>query len=235
MDSTYQSNNVTGVFIKPLWRDLNPSYQHYEFESVIGPEIDKAVRNGKLYSLAIRAGRHGTPDSNLSTDPAPNNPNDQNNPWYVGAARNQPGSDVTRLHFRDGGSDQSDGEQVRIKYMDLGNPTEPTYQTHYLEMLHELSVWLKQRADRYRALGYIKPSGANLFTDENRLPNSCEDNIIGADTGHPCFCNTRIFAYHGYTRAGLRAFYAAQIQQLDVDFPTKALDCQTHPRPASRA
>jgi hypothetical protein len=51
--------------------------------------------------------------------------------------------------------------------------------------LTELARFLKSRADWYRALGYIRTSGADLFSHENRLPKNCV-------TGCPCDpCNQR--------------------------------------------
>jgi hypothetical protein len=73
---------------------------------------------------------------------------------------------------------------------------------------------IKSRADWYRALAYIKPSGANLFTHENRLPKRCSPG---------CVCNTQIFAQHGYTPSGLYAFYQAQTALLAAEFPNKTI------------
>ena len=85
--------------------------------------------------------------------------------------------------------------------MTLGNPTEIAYQNRYFDLLRKVAAHIKSRADWYRALAYIKPSGANLFTHENRLPKRCTPG---------CICNTQLFAQHGYTPAGLYAFYQAQ-------------------------
>ena len=61
--------------------------------------------------------------------------------------------------------------------MDLGNPTRTTYRQLYTSVLTELARVIKSRADWYRALAYVKISGANLVSHENRLPNGC--NVIG--------------------------------------------------------
>ncbi|MFN0246866.1 MAG: hypothetical protein ACKV2T_08145 [Kofleriaceae bacterium] len=130
---------------------------------------------------------------------------------------------MTRLHFRDGGTDLADDECG--SYMDLGSPTEGAYREKYLEVLDQLSIWLKSRADRYRALAYIKAGGANLFTDENRLPSRCKDNVTDAD-GHVCFCNSKTWATNGYTPLGLYFFYLLQFDQLIESFPRKAVAYQ---------
>ncbi|MGH6900572.1 MAG: hypothetical protein ACREJ5_29150 [Geminicoccaceae bacterium] len=74
---------------------------------------------------------------------------------------------------------------------------------------------LQQNPAWYRALAYVKPSGANLITHENRLPNSC-------DPACP-ICNTAVWAADGYTPAGLYAFYEEQFQTIADAFPDKAM------------
>ena len=190
LDSTWQDADITGVFIRLLWKDIHiapgTADSSYNF-TVLDREVNKAVKNGKLFSLAIKAGDDGTPA------------------WLFS-------NGVTRLALQDSGSDgTTTGCGSR---MDLGNPTQATYQQHYFDLLRKIAARLKSRADWYRALGYIKPSGANLFSHENRLPKRCE-------TG--CVCNTQVFAANGYTPNGLYAFYQAQNALLASEFPGKTI------------
>lgn len=188
MDVTWQDPSLTAVFIRLLWKDVQiaPGTADSSFDfSVLDREVNKAVKNGKVYSLAIRAGDDGTPS------------------WLFT-------NGVTALQLQDSGDD-TEGCGTR---MTLGTPTEIAYQNHYFDLLRKVAAHLKSRADWYRALAYIKPSGANLLTHENRLPKRCS-------TG--CICNSQIFAQRGYTPAGLYAFYQAQTNLLSSEFPNKTM------------
>lgn len=188
MDATWQDPNLTGVFIRLLWKDVQiaPGTADSSFDfTVLDREVNKAVKNGKVYSLAIRAGDDGTPS------------------WLFA-------NGVTPLQLQDSGED-TEGCGTR---MTLGNPTEIAYQNHYFDLLRKVAAHLKSRADWYRALAYIKPSGANLLTHENRLPKRCSAG---------CICNPQVFAQHGYTPNGLYAFYQAQTNLLVSEFPNKTM------------
>jgi len=119
---------------------------------------------------------------------------------------------VTALQLQDSGSDG--GDPSCGSRLTLGNPTQIAYQNHYFDLLRKVAAHLKSRADRYRALAYIKPSGANLFTHENRLPKRCESG---------CICNSQVFAQNGYTPSGLYAFYQAQADLMTSEFPNKTM------------
>src|SRR5207248_2043945 len=176
LPSTWQSDQITGVFIRLLWRDINPKPGVYDF-TVLQREIEQAVKYGKLYSIGIKAGSQGTPDWIFSTNPD-------------GSARAGGGGGVPRLHFQDTGDGDSGTCGSR---MDLGNPTRASYRQLYNAMLTEVAKFLKSRADWYRALAYLKISGANLFSHENRLPNGCM--TIGQTR---CPCSPQIFSADGY-------------------------------------
>lgn len=190
MDATWQDPSLTGVFIRLLWKDIQiaPGTDDSSFDfTILDREVGKAVKNGKVYSLGIKAGDDGTPS------------------WLFT-------NGVTALQLQDGGSDSElSGCGSR---MTLGNPTSIAYQNHYFDFLRKVASHLKSRADWYRALAYIKPSGANLFTHENRLPKRCQPG---------CVCNTQLFAQNGYTPAGLYAFYQAQTSLLVSEFPNKTM------------
>jgi hypothetical protein len=189
MDVTWQDPNLTGVFIRLLWKDVQiaPGTADGSFDfTVLDREINKAVKNGKVYSLAIRAGDDGTPS------------------WLFS-------NGVTALTLQD---DDGNDPAVCGTRMTLGNPTESAYQDRYFDLLRKVAAHIKSRADWYRALAYIKPSGANLLTHENRLPKRC---VTG------CICNSQVFAQHGYTPSGLYAFYQAQTNLLVSEFPNKTM------------
>ena len=98
--------------------------------------------------------------------------------------------------------------------MDLGSPTGAVYRQLYSAVLTETAKFIKTRADWYRALEYVRISGANLVSNENRLPKNC-------DTG--CPCNTSIFAGGGYRPSGLYTFYDEQMKLLHDLFPGKPM------------
>jgi hypothetical protein len=195
LDSTWRSPDVTGVFIRLLWKDVNPQRGVFDF-TVLQREMEKAVQNGKLFSLGIKAGDDGTPDWIFST-----NADDST----------RAGGGVPRLHLQDAGEGSATGCGSR---MDLGNPANLTYRQYYTAMLTEVARVIKTRADWYRALAYMKISGANLFSHENRLPKNC-------DTG--CVCNTAVLAGDGYRPSGLYAFYDEQYRLIHDLFPGKAM------------
>ncbi|HXG57646.1 MAG TPA: hypothetical protein VNL91_01325 [Thermoanaerobaculia bacterium] len=190
MDATWQDPALDGVFIRLLWKDVQiaPGTTDASFDfTVLDREIARAVANGKFYSIGIKAGDDGTPS------------------WLFT-------NGVTALQLQDSGSDGNEpGCGAR---MTLGSPTQAAYQNHYFDMLRKVAARIRSRADWYRALAYVKPSGANLFTHENRLPKRCE-------TG--CVCNSQIFAQNGYRPSGLYAFYQQQTNLMAAEFPGKTM------------
>lgn len=191
MDSTWQDPAISGVFVQRLWRDVHLGPGRFDFDA-LDVELEQAVRNGKLYSLAFGAGRNGTP------------------PWIFELGG------VPRLTLQDQPSNPSIPTDCG-PLMDLGPPFDLLYQTHYFELLSAVAQHIKSRADWYRALAYIKPSGANLFTNENRLPKACEPN---------CICNTAVWSEAGYTSTRLQAFYTVQANLMAREFPGKTLSYQ---------
>ncbi len=201
MDSTWSSDQATGVFLRLLWKDVNPQPGIFDF-TVLQREMDQAVRNGKVYSLGIKAGDDGTPDWIFSTN-------------ANGTPRANGGGGVPRLSLQDPG----DGAVSSCgPKMDMGNPTRATYRQLYSNLLTEVAKFIKSRADWYRALTYIKISGANLISHENRLPATCE-----AAGANQCVCNPAVFSADGYRPSGLYAFYDEQEQLMKSLFPGKAM------------
>jgi hypothetical protein len=196
MDTTWQDPNLTGVFIRLLWNDLQiaPGTADSSFDfTILDREIGKAVKNGKLYSLAIKAGDDGTPA------------------WLFTAG-------VTPLMLQDSGSDGNDPSCG--SRMTLGSPTEIAYQNRYFDLLRKVASHIRSRADWYRSLAYIKPSGANLFTHENRLPKRCSPG---------CICNTQELARHGYTPAGTLCVLSGSVRSPRRRAPRKDDELWTHP------
>jgi hypothetical protein len=188
MASTWQDPDLTGVAMRILWNSVHLGPGQYDF-TMLDAEIAQAVANGKLYSLAFTAGKNGTPA------------------WIFDVGG------VPRVSLQDKANDEIYGCGVE---MDLGPPHDPMYQLHYFDMLTAVAAHLKTRADWYRALAYVKPSGANLFTNENRLPKRC-------DPGSGCFCNTEAWSLAGYRPELLEAFYAAQHALIVREFPGKTI------------
>jgi len=195
MEDTWADPNNTGVFIRLLWNmvQIAPGTADSSFDfRDLDREVSQAVRHGKLYSLAIKAGHDGTPD------------------WIFN-------NGVTRLNLQDNGNGPERGSGVCGVKMTLGSPTDPAYQKLYFDMLTKVAAHLRSRADWYRALAYVKPSGANLFSHENRLPMKCQPG---------CTCNPQVFAEHGYTPSKLYDFYHKQFALLAKEFPGKAVSYQ---------
>ena len=204
MDATWKSPNNTGVFIRLLWKDVNPSAGVYDF-SVLQREMEKAIKSGKLFSLSIKAGANGTPDWIFTTN-------------VNGTARANGGGGVPRLSLQD----TDEVETSCGISMDLGSPTNARYQQLYLQLMSETAKFIKSRGDWYRALAYIKTSGANLVSEENRLPKHC-DSITVSGAQRPCVCNPQVFSQNGFRPSGLYAYFDALTKQLRDQFPGKAI------------
>lgn len=106
--------------------------------------------------------------------------------------------------------------------MDLGNPASAEYQDLYFAALRAIAEFIKSRSDWYRALVYVKTSGANLYSEENRLPNQC-NLIVRNGLPVPCICNPAVFAADGFRPSGLYSYYAAQTKLLQDLVPDKAM------------
>ena len=106
--------------------------------------------------------------------------------------------------------------------MDLGSPASAEYQDLYFAALRTMAEFIKSRSDWYRALVYVKTSGANLYSEENRLPNQC-NLIVRNGLPVPCICNPAVFAADGFRPSGLYSYYAAQTKLLQELFPDKAM------------
>lgn len=179
---------VSAVFIRFDWDEIEPEPGRYDFAE-LDAEIDRVIGAGKLYSLSFRAGKHGTPD-------------------WLGAELHMP-----LLQLRDGGSNVEEGQCGAEMF--IPNVTDPAYGQRYAQMLAAVAEHLKENAARWRALAYVKPSGANLFTLENRLAKNCTP-------GCP-ICNTAVWAAAGYTPDALYEFYEDQLDAIAAHFPDKSM------------
>jgi hypothetical protein len=217
MPDTWKDPAISGVLIRLAWNLMYKAppkiasssdggkvfVYDYNF-SDLDREAENAVSNGKLYTIAIEAGRQGTPDWIFNT-PDPEIP----------PIPNRVEGGVPRLIFQNGGDGdpESRDEDGCGATMSLGLPQDVYYKKHYFAMLNAVATHLKENAARYRALAYVKISGANLYTDENRLPNQCREG---------CVCNPEVWAKNGYTPTGMKQFYKEQEETLMAAFPTKS-------------
>lgn len=176
------------VYIRVDWNEIEPEPGQYDF-AALDVEIDRIIGAGKLYSIGVRAGKHGTPD-------------------WLGDVLHMP-----LFQFRDSGSGA--GSESCGAEMYLADPTDPPYGLRYNQMMQALARHLQANAARWRALAYVKPSGANLYTHENRLPKRCR-----RDCG---ICNTEVWAAAGYTPEGLYDFYERQFRSIAEFFPGKSM------------
>ncbi len=210
-DASWKSDDNVGGFIRLRWNWLQPDREGAYDWSVLDREVEKAMANGKLYSIGVKAGFHGTPD------------------WIFDAG-------VDKLIFRDFGTHSGVDGCSCGAFLTLGSPTQQRYQELYFEMLDAMAEHLKSNAAWYRHLAYVKPSGANLFSAENRLPKRCN---CGSECGNKTcpvpkpyknapnldssgrICNTKVWAEAGYTPEGLYGFFDKQLRQLAESYPEK--------------
>jgi hypothetical protein len=144
LEETWAHPGIAGVFVRLEWDDVEPAPGVFDW-SALDREADAAVAHGKWFSVAIKAGDHGTPG------------------WL-------PEVGAPLVAFRDHGVNQEGcGEVVH-----LGLPTDPVYEERWLAVLSALGDHLRSRADWWRALASVKVSGANFESAENHLPKSCD-------------------------------------------------------------
>lgn len=211
MDHHWASDAATGAYLRLRWDRIEPRRGVYDWGE-LDREVAKAVAAGKLYSVSVKAGKHGTP------------------PWIFDEG-------VKPLVFRDGSTHDAAADCKCGVFMTLGSPTDPRYEALYFEMLEALADHLAENAAAYRHLAYVKPSGANLFSNEPRLPKrcTCEAECPGtptcdvpaeyADLPHlqpdGRMCNTAVWADAGYTPQKLKGFFERQNALLAKRFPEK--------------
>jgi len=233
-DETLTNPGITGVLLRFNWNELLPTWKRnnpnasndtwdlldssYNWER-LDYEIERAVRHGKMYSIAIKAGEDGTPDWLFRSDN--NNQNLGLNPVLLGDTHIKPGDAVAiQEAIADGDTSQETRDKLCVSQEDaipFGNPTNDAYKLHYNNMLKALANHIKRKNAWYQALAYIKPSGANLTSHENRLPKNCFPECTNAGD----ICNTKELAHDGYTPDGLYDFYEQQFNVISNYFPNK--------------
>ena len=149
MDATWANPAITGVFIRLKWSDLQTGPTTYSETAIarLLSEVDKAVANGKVYSIAIKSGAEGDATPAWLFDPAP------------------AGAGLTPV-ILDWNEDSASCNTTPHGY---GDPTDAAYRRLYLDMLSHVASVLKQDSARWRSLAYVKLSGANSRSAENRL------------------------------------------------------------------
>jgi len=212
-DGSWASDRNVGAFLRLRWNWVQPDGEGKYDWTVLDREVEKAVANGKLYSIGVKAGFHGTPD------------------WIFDAG-------VDKLTFREFGSHEGTEACKCGAFFELGNPTDERYQELYFDMLDAMAEHLKSNAAWYRHLAYVKPSGANLYSAENRLPKRCTCTKQCPGAANECvvkkefkdapgldssgrICNTKVWAEAGYTPKGLLSFYERQLEHMADGFPEK--------------
>ena len=178
MDTTWGDPDIAGVFIRLRWKDVHKGPGDFDW-TAMDREIAKAVQHGKLYSLAFKAGHSGTPDWIFEpqlASPALSSHAEERS-WSVQPRRSwrlsASGSKTTAR--APATTRAKDGEPARcgtIVY--LGSPADALYREFYFDLLRAAAQRIRGKNAWYRALAYIKPSGVNLFTHENRAPHRCD-------------------------------------------------------------
>ena len=193
LDATWHNPAVAGVFIRLKWSDVQTGPTTYD-DSILLREVDRAVANGKLYSIAIKSGADGDATPAWLFEPCP-----------AGA-----GLTPVMLDWNEG------SDRCNTPPEPYGDPTDDRYRELYLDMLTHVASVLQQDSARWGALVAVKLGGANAMSAENRLPNGCKG---GAD----CICNDQRWAEAGYRPEGLYRFYEEQMARIARDFPGKTM------------
>jgi hypothetical protein len=197
LDTTWTNLDLTGVIIRINWSDIqidNQGVIEFRWDD-LDREMNKAVANGKLFTLDVRAGKGGTPTWIFNN--------------YAGPAGPGP---VTPLTFKDWASEESPPRNNCGFDFTLGSPMHTNYRDLYVAMIQAMAAHVASDARWFQALAHVKISGANLLTSEARLPKRCHDgnhdgvlDIIGRDA---CLCNAKTWATEGdYTPNRLYEYY----------------------------
>lgn len=166
--TTWENPGLTGVLYVFNWRDLEPRKGEYVWDS-LDRAIQDAVDHGKLYSLVIKADatRTGLPD------------------WLFEPEPEGMGMDPITFYAAYGGGENCqlarDTERVSAHVLDY------RFRERYFGILRAVADHIMERNAHYRALAYIKPSGANLQSPENHLPQGCLELSSGV-SAEACEC-----------------------------------------------
>ena len=218
--------DFTGVLLRMKWSDVHLGPGTFDW-TYLDQQIEEIVDSGKMYSLVFEAGQKcANQDGNQVCTGTPD--------WIFDRSVTQASAaKALELVSAPSSPDPSSCGVPRT----LGSPTDPNYRTHYFELLQAVAQHLMEKNAWYQSLAYIKPSGANLSSAENRLPNQCwsptgsgltEDEcdctLTEGTTSKvkPCVCNPQIWSVDGnYTPAALYEFFSLQTGLLSRAFPEK--------------
>lgn len=210
LDRTWTNPDVTGVTIRLAWRDLQKDTGG-QIEYVwtdLDRQMNRAVQNGKLFTLDVRAGSGGTPDWIFTN--------------YGGPGLAPPGP-VTPLFFKDwADGDTPENNNCGFR-MPLGSPTHIAYLNLWTAMLRALANHVASDSRWFQSLAHVKVSGANFISSEARLPKRAYDSddpdlqldTVGVD---PCIANPQRWADASYTPDGLYKYYRAVENAIYEDF-----------------
>lgn len=194
LPETWANPDITGVTIRLNWSDIQKDINQqivYVWDD-LDRQMEKAVQHGKLFTLDVRAGSHGTPPWIFTT--------------YSGRNVAPPGP-VTPIVLKDW-LDGPEPPGTCGFEMTLGSPTDEHYRDLYVAMIRELARHVASDSRWFQALAYVKASGANFITSEARLPKHCFDgDDANTKLDDNCVCNTQRWAEAGYTPEGLYRYY----------------------------
>jgi hypothetical protein len=196
LDTTWTNPDLTGVVIRINWSGIqidNQGVIEFRWDD-LDREMNKAVANGKLFTLDVRAGKGGTPTWIFND--------------YAGPAAPGP---VTPIILKDWASEDTPTRNNCGFDFKLGSPVATNYRDFYVAMINALAAHVASDSRWFQALAHVKISGANLLSSEARLPKRCYDgdndgvlDTIGRDD---CLCNTKIWVDANYTPSGLYEYY----------------------------
>jgi hypothetical protein len=196
LETTWSNPDITGVILRLNWRDIqidNGGVIEFYWAD-LDREMNKAVENGKLFTLDVRAGKHGTPDWIFNT--------------YTGLAGPGP---VVPYTFKDWGSEASPPGNNCGFDLTIGSPVDTNYRELYIAMIEALAAHVASDSRWFQALAHVKISGANFLSSEARLPKRCYDGdgdgVLDTIGGDDCLCNSKIWADAGYTPLLLYEYY----------------------------
>lgn len=152
--STWAEPGVVGVLLVFDWRDLEPTRGGYVWDD-LDRTVQDAVDHGKTFSIAVKADatRTGIPDWLFEPEPE--------------------GMGLAELIFHDA---YGRGESCVTAWKHdrhTAHPLDYRFRARYIGVLAATAEHLRERNAHYRALAYVKPSGANLQSPENHLPQGC--------------------------------------------------------------
>lgn len=203
MRETLTDDGIDGIYIRIPWSSIHvaPGTADASFDfTALDREIDRAVRQGKLYSLVFKAGKDGIPDWIFTTHP--DGSTRPYEPWRV-----------PRIAMQADYRGDTCGS-----FFDIAYPGDVNYERHYLDLLFKVSEHLKARLDRYRALAYVKLSGANNFSSEGGLPKTCLPQCP--------VCARQVWSRHRYDPGEIVRFHQVVADAIAGYFPGKSMNYQ---------